>query len=212
MPVRFNTPLAFFLILTAAACVFNSLPTVEAARVYVSQLAQNNANCGCTCILEMRPWYGRINIFWPLWIALLPLLVFSCTPLTSSLQRTMRSFSVILVGIILFILQDYTRDVISDIRFIENDPILVKRMSHGCSYNNLPENYTLHPYIILLAVLWSTIYFSLLEMIWRIYHRFITKLLAKSFRHDFISTLSFIFLTIFLSFIAVMGLIGSIFN
>lgn len=87
-----NWKISLFLIalLLCAAAYFEFSPAVEKARAYVS-LENYQTKAPCYQISIDRPWYGEINHWLLLWLALIPIIIFSFGPQTPKYVLILRS-------------------------------------------------------------------------------------------------------------------------
>jgi hypothetical protein len=70
--------LAATLLLLIAIPFFEFLPIVEKARSTLpEEIYSGKSTCGCQCILDSRPWYGRFNYWLWLSVFLSPALIFN---------------------------------------------------------------------------------------------------------------------------------------
>lgn len=78
-PLMKNTAILIFLMLIGVAAL-DLLPAIEQARIIVPEEIYVDKDCGCGCILQSRPWYGRFNYWFWLWVLAVPILIFSIKP------------------------------------------------------------------------------------------------------------------------------------
>ena len=53
---------------------------IQEAHHYISEQAYKDASMSCAEILSARPWYGRVNYWWMLWILAVPALMWTIRP------------------------------------------------------------------------------------------------------------------------------------
>lgn len=83
----------FFVIpLLIAVAFFIYLPVVETGRNIIPEAVYKGKECGCICMLESRPWYSKLNYWFWLWIAAVPILILS---LKTDIHKWKKIFCVI---------------------------------------------------------------------------------------------------------------------
>jgi|GEM_PF-5231924 len=78
--------------------LFEASPAVQDARQYVSQENYNSPDVSCADIDAARPWYGKLNQWFWLWLVISPLLVFAFRPTSPPWQRLLGTLSSIGIG------------------------------------------------------------------------------------------------------------------
>lgn len=86
-----NPPFLCIIAVLAFIGIFEFLPEIEKARAYVSPENYKNTNLSCQAILGDRPWYGRMNHWFFVWMAFTPAFIFLFPPQSSVWKRGART-------------------------------------------------------------------------------------------------------------------------
>ena len=82
-----NRNIRIFVFLLALTLLFELMPFVDNARMFITK--DIGDSCDCFCALLQRPWYGRINTWLIFWIVSTPLIVFSFKAEISVWKKTL---------------------------------------------------------------------------------------------------------------------------
>lgn len=106
-------------LLLAVAAVFEFLPAIKQGRYVIPEDVYVQKTCNCQCIASSRPWYSTFNYWHWLWIAIVPVLIFSIKPDAARVQKA----TVVLVSIgLCYLLMNLSVHLFWDIR---NGPFVV---------------------------------------------------------------------------------------
>jgi hypothetical protein len=178
---------AVFLFLGAAA-VFELNPAIEQAHSFVSLENYKDSSVDCRSILNDRPWYGKINHWFFLWIALVPAFIFLASPRAAQWLRNGRIVLSVAACTILLNLAVRLQWEIRNAPFQHDpyhpDPLNGWRMD--CLNNG-------DGFSLLLAAFLSwipaAIYTGLWLFLWGHYHRRWTKKITTDYKPDIASSI-----------------------
>jgi hypothetical protein len=179
---------SIILAIAAIIAVFELLPAVEYARWHIPTNITDNKACGCTCILNSRPWYSTFNYWFWLWFAGIPLTIFQIKPSHGILKK-----SVIVITAIAtcYIIMNLAIHLMWDIR---SAPFTVS------SSPNVPDQVTWDmvecantsdgaslAFTLLFGWLYATIYTGWWLIAWKRYHIKYTKTITDDYEYDILS-------------------------
>ncbi len=94
---KMNAGYVIIFLLAAIAVILEFHPAVKAGRFFVTDEISGVRDCGCSCVLESRPFYSRINYWLWLWIVSVPVFVFSFKNNISRSRKIMTLVATILL-------------------------------------------------------------------------------------------------------------------
>lgn len=191
--------ITFFLI--GLAVVFEHLPAVQQARAAFPE--SWGADCGCGCVLKSRPWYGRLNPWFWLWVVSVPVLVFSTLPAAPARQRAGRH--------VLAVLLSYAVICVTAVKVFEirNAPFDHPDITTGSGaldvfkFGCYASDGMLYALALFFGWLPAMLYAGWWEIIWHQYHKRMTRQIDAHFRRDWISRIVvFISIAVPVAFVA----------
>lgn len=178
-----------------AISFFEFHPMVKEAQSFVSLENYENKDVSCFEILNGRPWYGRFNHWFWLWITCVPLLVFSVKPDAPKWQRALRTIMAVgfcygLMNLAMHLSWDLSNELFRQAPY-NPDPANGWRMDchkYGTGFS----------YILAIGFAWipAALYTGFWFFIWSRFHKWRGQI-TKEFKQDIVNRLFGIALKIY---------------
>ena len=182
----FNKLTYILLLLLVVVGVFEFLPVIKEAQRYVSIENYEDVKASCQALLSGRPWYGRVNHWFFVWIIFVPTIIFSISPKSPKWLLSFRTIFAVLVCYGLMFLAVINQWDIRNVPFMWNSYPEGSANGFRNECVNIADGFSLI-FSIMFGWVPACVYTWICLNIWFNYHKRITKQIVEEYKIDIVT-------------------------